>query len=131
VSGWHPHYSSGACDAIQWSNLTFHYLIKRTTMSSFIWCGAWQHMVVGLSPMVIFSFFFSLLVSPLSSKMHDCLFFFSISILILLSSYFFIPLIKFYFFFNLIFQLQFLICFVFSFWLIFFWFLIVFPWLFC
>jgi hypothetical protein len=130
VSGWHPRYSSGACDATQWSNLTFRCLIKCTIVSSFIWCGAWQHMVVGLSPTVIFSFF-SLLVSPLLGKMHDCPFFFNFNPHSFMF-FFFIPLIKVLFFFQ--FSLSIIISHMFCFFIfvnILLIFKFFFPWPFC
>jgi hypothetical protein len=85
VSRWHPRYLDDALDLTWWPDLTFCYLFGYVIVFFSTWCGAWRCMVVELSPMII-SFFLSLL----PDKMHDCSFFyyFSISILILLISYF-------------------------------------------
>ena len=115
-SGWRLSHSGVTCDATRWPNLIFYCLCGFATMFSFIWCGTWRRMVVWLSTMIVSFFFFSL---SYQVKGTIALFFFSISVLILLIFYYvFFSFIE--VFFNLVIQLQFLICFVFHFGLYFF-----------
>jgi len=95
-------------------NLIIHRLTGCAIISSFIWCDECRHVVVRLLLIVVFSFLFC---SFLTTKVHHCPFcylifnFNSHSFNFLLRSYFLYRS----FFFNLVLQLQFLICFVFHF----------------
>jgi hypothetical protein len=116
ASEWRLHHSDSTCDATRWTQLAFHRIFRYAVVSSSICNGAWQLTVVELSSVVV-SFFF-LLFSLLTDNVHHCLlcFYFSISALILLVSYsIHFSFIEVFVLFNLVLQLQFLICLVFHF----------------
>jgi hypothetical protein len=54
MSGWHYCFLGGACDVIRWSNLSFHCVLRSSTVFSFLWGSAWQRIMSGLLTTIIF-----------------------------------------------------------------------------
>jgi len=97
-------------------NWAFRHILIYNIVSFSIWSGAWQLKVVGLSSIVVWFFF--LLFSLPTGNVHNCplcflLFNFSLySINFLFCSF---SVYRIFILFNLVLQLQFLICLVFHF----------------